>query len=139
MKDKFFLKLLALSGAHAKKSQEIFQKLDLSNGHPKVLYILRVNNGILQKDLADLCSVTPPTMTSLLSSMEKKLLIQRKKVLVSGGKRAYRIYLTDTGQHTANLVYEEFELLEKECLHGFSEQETLQIFEFMDQITNNLS
>ncbi len=51
MNEKFFLKLLELSAAHAKRSQIIFEKLNLSNAQPKVLYILRTIDGCTPKKL----------------------------------------------------------------------------------------
>ena len=45
MNEKFFLKLLELSAAHAKRSQAIFERLNLSNAQPKVLYILNETDG----------------------------------------------------------------------------------------------
>ena len=39
MNEKFFLKLLELSAAHAKRSHAIFERLNLSNAQPKVLYM----------------------------------------------------------------------------------------------------
>ena len=45
MNEKFFLKLLELSAAHAKRSHAIFERLNLSNAQPKVLYILREKIG----------------------------------------------------------------------------------------------
>ena len=50
MNEKFFLKLLELSAAHAKRSQAIFERLNLSNAQPKVLYILRKTDGYTQKN-----------------------------------------------------------------------------------------
>ena len=67
MNEKFFLKLLELSAAHAKRSQAIFERLNLSNAKPKVLYILRKTDGYTQKELASICRITPPSMTSILN------------------------------------------------------------------------
>ena len=79
MNEKFFLKLLELSAAHAKRSQAIFERLNLSNAQPKVLYILRKTDGYTQKELASICRITPPSMTSILNNMEKADFIIVKK------------------------------------------------------------
>ena len=94
MNEKFFLKLLELSAAHAKRSQAIFERLNLSNAQPKVLYILRKTDGYTQKELASICRITPPSMTSILNNMEKADFIYREKVLTAGQKHAHKIYLT---------------------------------------------
>ena len=94
MNEKFFLKLLELSAAHAKRSHAIFERLNLSNAQPKVLYILRETDGYTQKELASICRITPPSMTSILNNMEKADFIYREKVLTAGQKHAHKIYLT---------------------------------------------
>ena len=48
-----------ISSAHAKRSQTIFERLNLSNAQPKVLYILRETDGYTQKELASICRITP--------------------------------------------------------------------------------
>lgn len=98
MNEKFFLKLLELSAAHAKRSQAIFERLNLSNAQPKVLYILRKTDGYTQKELASICRITPPSMTSILNNMEKADFIYREKVLTAGQKHAHKIYLTTKGK-----------------------------------------
>ena len=133
MNEKFFLKLLELSAAHAKRSHAIFERLNLSNAQPKVLY------GYTQKELASICRITPPSMTSILNNMEKADFIYREKVLTAGQKHAHKIYLTTKGKKTAEEVYSEFEKLEELCLNGFSEKEKLQVFEIFDKIIKNLS
>ena len=98
----FFLSLLELSAAHAKKSREIFTTLGVSDAQPKILYILLAEDGWLQKDLAEFCKISPASMTILLNNMEKKNLVKRKKTQLSNGKRAFQIYLTENGRKIAN-------------------------------------
>ena len=97
----FFLSLLELSAAHAKKSREIFTTLGVSDAQPKILYILLAEDGWLQKDLAEFCKISPASMTILLNNMEKKNLVKRKKTQLSNGKRAFQIYLTENGRKIA--------------------------------------
>lgn len=139
MTNKFFLALLDISSAHARCSQEIFQEFDLSTAQPKILYILRKSDGFLQKDLAEFAKITPSSLSVLLENMIKKDLVQKEKVFISGGKRAYKILLTEKGQILAEKVYEEMEKLEKKCFEGFSENEREMIFYLLEKITNNLS
>ena len=73
----FFLSLLELSAAHAKKSREIFTTLGVSDAQPKILYILLAEDGWLQKDLAEFCKISPASMTILLNNMEKKNLVKK--------------------------------------------------------------
>ena len=52
MTDKLFIALLNAYGAHSKISRNSFQKLGLSSGQPKILYVLKRNEGKLQKEIA---------------------------------------------------------------------------------------
>lgn len=103
------------------------------------MYILRKIDGCTQKELASVCKVTPPSMTSILNNMEKADFIYREKTLTTNGKHAHRVYLTKKGKITAEEVYSEFEKLEEICLNGFSEEEKIYVFDIFDKIINNLS
>lgn len=135
----FFLSLLELSAAHAKKSREIFTTLGVSDAQPKILYILLAEDGWLQKDLAEFCKISPASMTILLNNMEKKDLVKRKKTQLSNGKRAFQIYLTENGRKIAKKVHDEMEKLEELTLSDFSQEEKDQLFSLMDKVCHNLN
>ena len=112
MREQLIVSLLSASAAHQKSCWGGFRELDLSPGQPKVLSRLRYQEGYLQKELASLCRVEPATMVVLLSNMEKRGMIRKEVDHVSGGKRAFRIYLTEEGRKLAdqvNRVVEEIE------------------------------
>lgn len=130
--------LINTYSAHRRCSFKEFQKLNLSTGHPKVLSILYQKEGYLQKDLAKRCNVEPATMTSLLSNMEKKGLISKEAVYVSGGKRANAIYLTETGRHMAVKVNQIVDDMEAISFKGFSDDEKQLLINLLDRIWSNL-
>lgn len=138
MTNKIFLALMETQAAHWTQSRKEFQKLSLSDGQPKILYILREFNGCVQKDLADMCKIKPSTMTVLLDRLEKEGYIEKSPVFVSGGKRAKGIFLTDTGRAMADKVYFLMEELEHKSLAGFSEAEKQALFLMLERITGNL-
>lgn len=139
MNRKFFLTMLHTHSVYSKKRERYYQKIDLTTGQPKVLYILRDKEGYMQKELAQTCQVEPPSMTVLLKNMEKKGLIRREKVLVSGGKRAFRVYLTEKGRDMANKVYDYMEELEAICFRGFSSEERVTLLDLLERVSTNLS
>lgn len=135
----FFLLLLEMSQAHAGRSREEFQKLNLTDGQPKILYILEKQDGHTQKDLAELCRIRPSTLTVMLDKMEKKNFIFKERTTVSGGKRAYRIYLTEDGREMAGKVKNLTDELDLDSLKGFSDKEKEMLYDFMKRIVNNLT
>lgn len=130
--------LIASSAAHKKYSMQEFQRLNLSTGQPKVLSILYEKEGYLQKELALLCHVEPATMTSLLNKMIENDMIYKNRELVSGGKRAYSIHLTEKGRELANQVNQIVHNVENISFQGFHESEKLQLIEFLKRIQLNL-
>lgn len=139
MREQLIVALLNASAAHQKSCWADFRNLDLSPGQPKVLSCLRYQEGYLQKELAALCRVEPATMVVLLSNMEKRGLIRKEVDHVSGGKRAFRIYLTEEGRELANQVDRVVEKNEEKGFEGFSEEEKNQLISLLGRLTKNLA
>lgn len=138
MGKKLHTALLEVSAAHEKSSWAEFRKLDLSPGQPKVLARLRSQKGYLQKELAEFCHVEPATMAVLLANMQKKGLIRKETTHVSGGKRAYRIYLTEVGLQLAEKVAEIVQKVEERSYQGFAEEEKEQLVALLERVAENL-
>ena len=139
MREQLIVALLSASAAHQKNCWMEFRNLELSPGQPKVLSRLAYQEGYLQKELAALCYVEPATMVVLLSNMEKRGLIRKEVDHVSGGKRAYRIYLTDEGRRLAKQVDRIVEEKEEKSFAGFSEEEKDQLIVLLERMTENLA
>ncbi len=139
MREQLIVSLISASSAHQKSCWGGFRELDLSPGQPKVLSRLRYQEGYLQKDLAALCHVEPATMVVLLSNMEKRGMIRKEVDHVSGGKRAYRIYLTEEGRRLAEQVDRVVEEIEQKSFAGFTEEEKDQLITLLGRMTENLA
>lgn len=138
MENQFHRLLICASAAHKKYCRQRFIELDLTEGQPKVLLVLRGKENCLQKELAEACRVEPATMTSLITKMEERALITRVRETVSGGKRAYRILLTDDGRRIADEVREIIEAAERQCFEGFSAEEKERFLESFAKVSENL-
>jgi len=139
MREQLIVSLLSASAAHQKSCWNGFRELDLSPGQPKVLSRLRYQEGYLQKELAALCYVEPATMVVLLANMEKRGLIRKEVDHVSGGKRAFRIFLTEEGRRLAEKVDCVVEEMEEKGFAGFSEEEKDQLISLLGRLTDNLA
>lgn len=138
MREIIFLAMRDTQNAHWQRSKMGFQELELSDGQPKVLYILRVNEGCVQKDLATMCDVKPSSMTILLDGLEEKGLVERVKTIVPSGKRAFQIFLTPRGREIADKVFDLMEDIEDECFVGISDEERQQLFNLLRRVRENL-
>lgn len=130
--------LILASSLHRKASRFEFQKMNLTEGQPKVLEVLSEREGYLQKELAGKCHVEPATMTIILGNMEKNGLIRRETAHVSGGKRAFAVYLTDLGRQMSVEVSKVVDDLEKKSLVGFTEDEKSQFIDYLHRMSENL-
>lgn len=138
MYDKLFLALMGASAAHAEASRAGFAKLGLTEGQPKILYILRRGDGLVQKQLADLCGVTQPTLSVLLEKAERKGLIRRERCSATGCKTAIRVFLTEEGRRAADELEAFVEGLEEQGFSGFSPEERAEFLEKLCKITENI-
>lgn len=138
MENRFHRLLICASAAHKKYCRQRFQELDLTEGQPKVLAVLSCMENCLQKELAEACRVEPATMTSLITKMEEKELIVREREMVSGGKRAYRILLTEKGRQVATEVKGIIHAAEQQCFGGFTQEEKEIFLRLFARVAENL-
>lgn len=128
--------LIRLINSHRRTAHREFNKVGLSKGQPKILDFLVLNNGCIQKDIADSCHIEPATVTSLLANMEKRELIYRSQN--SENRRILNVFLTDKGIEAQKQVIRIFNGLDELCFKGFSEDEKTQTIELLTRIQNNL-
>ena len=138
MKDKVFMAILEAETAHWEQARKGFQSLNLTDAQPKVLYVMRVMEGCVQKELAEVCEIKPSSMTVLLERMVKAGYIRKEETKVSGGKRAYRIFFTEMGRTLSDQIDVIIEDLERKSLKGFSEEEREQFFSLLGRVSDNL-
>ena len=112
--------------------------MDLSDGQPKVLYMLRFIDGCVQKDLAKACDIKPSSMTVMLDGLEKKGYVRREETKVSGGKRAFKVCLTKEGKEIAEKVFWLIETIEEETFEGITEEEQQLLFSLLKKVRENL-
>lgn len=136
--NKLFLALLGASSAHAYASRIEFANLGLTEAQPKILYILNRADGIVQKELAELCNIRPSTLTVILSKMENQNYIYKETCYVSGKKRAYKVCLTEKGKEKAEQLEHIIEKLENKGFEGFTEEEKQTILKLLKRIEKNM-
>lgn len=137
-REKLFWALIKAQSAHAEASRKVFNKLGLTEGQPKILYLLRRNDGYVQKDLAEFCGIRQSTLTAILEKMEARNYIRKEKTYVSGMKRAFKIFLTDEGREKAEELETEVEKLEEQSYKGFSESEIDNILDLLARVETNM-
>lgn len=138
MKDNLFLALLETSTLHALRCREVFQQMNLSEGQPKVLYILLDHPGCIQKQLAEWCGIRQSTLAVMLERMLEKGLIYKERISTPGGKFANQIYLTAKGLRTAQQVEQFIAGLEECSMQNFTPEERTLLLSLLGSAAENL-
>ncbi|MCH7967334.1 MAG: MarR family transcriptional regulator [Thaumarchaeota archaeon] len=84
--------------------QEIKEKCGITGGQWKIVIALAIQDGMSQKELADMIFVETPTLVSLLDKMEKTGLIKRQSD--SKDRRTNKILLTSKAKKQSPEIVE---------------------------------
>lgn len=109
----------------------------LTLGQPKVLDYLKEHDGASQKDIAAGCYIEAASLTSVLSRMEEKGMIERK--MMNGNRRSLYVFLTDFGRELLDRVEQEFSGIEETVFAGITEEERNHFMHTFLKIYHNLS
>ncbi|MGX8699398.1 MAG: MarR family winged helix-turn-helix transcriptional regulator, partial [bacterium] len=126
------------SAAHRARARAAFDALGLTEGQPKVLYVLRARQGCVQRELAAACQVREPTLTVLLRRLEEKGFVVKRHSMAPGSKNAFAVYLTEAGHSISKEIDDIVEALEAESLRGFTEEEKALLFSLLSRAEENL-
>ena len=109
----------------------------LTLGQPKVLDYLKEHNGVSQKEIAAGCHIEAASLTSILSRMEEKGMIERK--MLNGNRRSLYVFLTDFGKELCDMVEQEFRNIEEIVFAGITEEERQNFMDTFTKIYGNLT
>lgn len=135
-RDSLYFTFLNVSRLHYYRTHILLSKIGIYKGQPPLLFTLEKEDGLSQRELADILKITPSTMNVMLKRMEKSDIIIRKKD--PKDQRVSRVYLTSKGKETCIKAKKAIKELSKECFNGFSleEEETLKLL--LKKMGNNL-
>ena len=109
----------------------------LTLGQPKVLDYLKEHNGVSQKEIAAGCHIEAASLTSILSRMEEKGMIERK--MLNSNRRSLYVFLTDFGKELCDTVEQEFRNIEEIAFAGITEEEQQKFMDTFIKIYGNLT
>ena len=129
--------LMRLNKMHRKMAKTEFQKVNLTEGKPKILDFIINNPGCSQREIATCCKIEPATATSILSAMEKEELIYRERN--PKDKRILNVFLTKKGIDAQKKVEKVFLELDEICFDGFSDEERINAINILNKLYENLA
>lgn len=118
------------------KSYHTMNDKHLYPGQPKILSLIKANEGITQKDLSEKNCVTPATITGTLNKLEANHYVYR--VPDETDKRIMRVYLTPEGHDLADYSEKYMLALIEQLFTGFSDEELQTFSGLIKKLKNNL-
>lgn len=121
---------------HRGRHRTIKSNVGIHHGKIKLLILISKNDGIIQRDLAEMLDMRPSSLTEMISSLEKSLLIKRQQD--ENDRRIMHVYLTEEGKN----IIEDF-VKSKDDLPDFifgclSEEEKEKMLEIVNKINLSL-
>ena len=111
-------------------------KYGLKPGNQRILFYISNHPGCLQRDIADSCDVDPSTLSTVLSNMESKGYIERRRFEVNN--RSNAIYITEEGKKQSDKATEFLLETSKIALNGFTDKEADELRSYLQRIIDNL-
>lgn len=122
---------------YVQKSLELVRDIKMHPGQGGLLWVLKCNEGLSQKELADRLGIKPPSITAMLKKLEAEEYIVRKQD--EKDQRITRIYITPEGEKIAACMGEILAKLSKEAFANMSEEEVMLLRRLLLQMRDNLS
>lgn len=110
---------------------------NISGVNSNIMVFIRTSkNPVFQKDIERNFGITRATASNIISLMEKKGLIERRKIDLDA--RLKQLILTDTAKLYVDDIICDLEGLENKMKRGFTEGELELFISFLQRIKNNL-
>ena len=121
---------------HRTRVSEYLTHLNLYVGQEMLLKCLWKQDGLSQKEIADLLGIQAATATRMVIRMERSGFVERKTH--HEDQRVSQVYLTDLGRSLQSAVEKGWMDIEQQILKGFSLEERLLLRRYLEQVHKNL-
>ncbi len=136
MDNSFHYLSMANHSMFQKKLLAALKDTGLTMGQPKILDYLKDHDGAGQKEIAAGCHIEAPSLTSVLSRMEEKGLIERR--MLNGNRRSLHVFITHKGREYLPVMESAFAELESRAFQGISKKDRDSFMETFARIYENL-
>lgn len=106
------------------------------HGRFRILKSLQKKGDVSQRELAELVSMKPGSLTEALENLEREKLVIRKRD--EHDHRVVRVALTEAGQAEENRLTNNFNEFEKSLFGVLTDEERSQLITIVDKLTNQL-
>ena len=123
--------------AHRGSVGDALAEVGLHVGQEMVLLHLWQRDGLTPSELAEALGVEPPTVTNMLSRMERVGLLKRCRDPEDA--RCTRVYLTEQGRKLRAPVERRWEAVEEHALSGVTPEEEALLRDLLVRLHDNLT
>ena len=129
-------RLAAFVRQRRRTMQRYFSSIGMFNGHPAMLFHLRRQPGITQKELAGCMEISKACVATSVRRLEAAGLIRREGDPVDG--RVTHLYLTPAGEEMDAACARGRDFLIETLYQGLTEEETAALYTALDKMIRNL-
>ena len=129
--------LARICKAHRGAVGAALSEIGLHVGQEMVLSHLWEQDGLTPSELADRLGVEPPTITNMLSRMEKARFLERCRD--PRDARCTRVYLTEKGQELREPVESRWDAVQRNAFAGITAEEEALLCGLLGRIHDNLT
>ena len=121
---------------HRRTMHRYFCSIGMFNGHPHMLFHLRRQPGITQKELAGRMEISPASVTTSVRRMEAAGLVRREGDEKDG--RVIHLYLTPEGEAMDTACAHGRDFMMDTLYRGLSDEELGTLYALLGKMTENL-
>ncbi|MCR1950775.1 MarR family winged helix-turn-helix transcriptional regulator [Clostridium sp. DSM 100503] len=121
---------------HRSRHKAMKSKDGIHHGKMRLLALISENDGIIQRDLAEMIDMRPSSMTEMLSSLEKNSLIKREQD--EKDRRIMHVYLTEAGKTSLEEVENINDNLSNSIFNCLTVEEKEKMLGIINKVNKNL-
>lgn len=121
---------------HRSRHREVNLKDGIHRGQRKLLLLISENDGIIQRDLAEMLDMRPSSLTEMLSHLEKNSLIKREQD--ENDRRVMHVYLSEEGKGLLEEIRKVNSRLPDSIFNCLTTEDKEKMLEIINKVNNNL-
>lgn len=121
---------------HRSRHREMMVKEGIHRGQMKLLLLISENDGIIQRDLAEMLDMRPSSLTEMLSNLEKNSLIRREQD--ENDRRVMHVYLSESGKELLDEIRKANSKLPDLVFNCLTIEDKEKMLEIVNKVNNNL-
>jgi DNA-binding MarR family transcriptional regulator len=122
---------------HHKRAHMLMESSGLHPRQPVTLFLINNNQGLNQRELAEMLKIQPASISVVLQRLEKSGMIERRQD--EQDQRITRVYITEQGKQELTVGMKALKALNDEAFANLSQQDKDNLYEILKKISGNLS